>query len=283
MANAGTGEAVGKPDESAQVGDGKPTEAKGEGKEGSAPKEKVRSEVSYPYYGLTKAIEIVEAVRRAGGNEASNEAVQKELGAKTTDRLWAYGIPAATQFGLLQRVGRGDEGRVKLTDLAMRIVYPGSPAEGRLARASACKNPELYGKLLEKFAGHPVPTKEGLRNILFREFKIVESMAPNAADAFIDSIKAAELVVGDRVVLGDATDPSEKSAPPTSPPAPNEAQAATTQTLIVPADYIIYKCKLSGGRVIDVPLPRKFSSADVDRLHNFLKTQIDDDEPKGGA
>lgn len=263
------------------VPDTKATDAKPEGNGANAAGAKVRSETSYPYFGLTRAIEIVEAVRRAGGNEASNAGVMRELGVtKPVDRAWAYGIPAATQFGLIERVGRGDEGRIKLTELALRIVLPGSADEGRLARAVACKTPDLYARLIEKFAGHPVPTKEGLKNILYREFKIVESMAPNAADAFIESIKAAELVTADNVITASEAPraPGEEKQKPGKPAPPSvpEVERSGMQTLQVPADFIIYKCKLGKGRVIDIPLPPEFTKAEVDRLYAFLQTQVDE-------
>ena len=34
--------------------------------------------------------------------------------------------------------------------------------------------------------------------------------------------------------------------------------------------------------MIDIPLPSDFKMADVERLHAFLKTQVDD-EPKAGG
>ena len=164
---------------------------------------KVRSETPYPYYSLTKGIAVVEAIRRAGGSEAFSSDVMKEMGVtKTTDRVWAYGIPSASQFGLIERVGRGDEGRIKLTDLATRIVLPATPEEARLAKVAAFKKPDLYVNLLAKFTGHPVPAKDGLKNILLRDFKIVESMVTIAADAFLESLKEAELVSPNNVIQG---------------------------------------------------------------------------------
>jgi hypothetical protein len=238
-----------------------------------------RSETAYPYFGLSNGIAVMEAVRRAGGSEAPSAEVMRELGiSKVTDRRWAYGIPAASQFGLVERVGRGENGRIKLTELGMRVALPG-PGEGRVAKVAAFKTPELYTKLLVRFGGHPVPPKDGLKNILHREFGIVESMAPLAADAFLDSLKVAELVNADNIILaeggGIATDVATKKTVDAS----TEVTASHgMQVLRVPQDFIIYRCKLSGGRVIDVPLPPKFKKSDLTKLTNFLGTQVDDDE-----
>lgn len=103
---------------------------------------KARSETAYPYYGLSHAIEMVQAIRKAGGKEASLDAVMKEMGiAKNTDRRWAYGVPSAMLYGLIERVGRGDTGRLKITDLALRITNPASVEAGRNAKIAALKIP----------------------------------------------------------------------------------------------------------------------------------------------
>lgn len=243
---------------------------------------KIRSETAYPYYGLSRAIEIVEAVRRAGGNEAPNADVMREMNvAKTTDRFWAYGIPAAVQFELVERVGRGDDGHIKITELGLRLTMPGNPDEERLAKVAAFKTPDLYSKLLEKFAGHPVPTKDGLKNILYRDFKIVESMAPIAAEAFLDSLKVAGLVTSANSIAPlDGSVPVDKkpNAGKTDDQPAGSIPGAKSQTITVPLDFIVYRCKIGKGRIIEIPLPPDFTTADVKRLYAFLQTQVDDEE-----
>jgi hypothetical protein len=250
------------------------------------PNGKVRSETAYPYYGLTTALTVVDAVRKSGGSEAPSSAVMAQMGVpKVTDRRWAYGIPAAIQFGLIERVGRGDDGRIKLTDLATRIALPTTPEEGMAAKVAAFRTPPLYSKLLERFAGHPVPQKEGLRNLLFREFGIVESMAAYAAEAFLDSLKDAGLINANNSISvnGVAALAADKGASAATEKTAIEKTAADhqpppgMQLLKVPNEFIIYKCKISGGRIIEIPLPPKFTTTDVDKLHAFLKTQIDDE------
>lgn len=243
---------------------------------------KARSGTSYPFFGLPTALKIVDAIRAAGGDEAANADVLSALGATKNDRLWAYGVPAAIQFGLVERVGRGDVGRVRITDLAKRIALPTTVDEKRAAKGEAFQQPELYQKLLERFAGHPLPQKDGLRNLLCREYQIVESMAAGAAEAFIESLREADLVSPQDTVLqhgsgapvGDAKGGKPKNDPPPDP---------DTQVVRVPADYIVYKCKLGQGRVIEIPLPPRFSKADAGRLHAFLLTQVDEEPDTTGG
>ncbi len=265
------------------VGNGSVAEGKAEA---AQPKEKARSETAYPYYDLANAVGIVEAVRRAGGREASNADVMKEMKVvKAADRQWAYGIPGAALFGLIERIGRGDTGRIKVTDLGLRIVMASSPEAASAAKIAAFKKPELYASLLERFAG-TVPTKEGLKNLLYTDYKIVESMAPIAAEAFIDSLKVAGLVDANNAVsVGEPASPASGAAGAAKESAPPATHVPENmQTLHVPADFVIYKCKIGQGRVINIPLPPRFTSSDVKRLHAFLATQVDDDDSdEGGA
>jgi hypothetical protein len=239
---------------------------------------KARSETAYPYYGLSHAIEMVQAIRKTGGKDASLDAVMKEMGIpKPTDRRWAYGVPSAVLYGLVERIGRGETGRLKVTELALRLTNPASPEAGRNAKIAALKTPDLYSKLLEKFAGAPQPTREGLKNLLFTDYGIVESMAMMAADAFLDAIKTAEVVTPSGEINPDMGTPPTKEKARETPPPPERTPASGMQIVEVPGDFIIYRAKISGGKVLNIPLPPKLRRADVEKLHAFLETQIDDE------
>jgi len=239
---------------------------------------KLRSGTAYPYYGLARMIDIIKAIQRAGGSDASAEDVLRELGITKTDRLWAYGIPAAILFGLVQRGGRGGAARLSLTPLGLRLALPGLPDEERATKAAVFRTPELYAKLLEKFANHPVPAKESLKNILQRDFKIVESMSGYAADAFLESLKTADLITpAGTIINGDGVARAEEKKDevkpdPAAPPPPKDG----VQYITVPSNFIVYRCKIAKGRILEIPLPPEFTQAEVDRLYAFLKTQVDD-------
>lgn len=242
---------------------------------------KIRSETPYPYFGLSKVIEIVKAVQLVAGNApAPAAALLAELKVTKTDRLWAYGIPAATYFGLVERIGRGDDAQVKLTELGRRIALPGPPDEEHATKASAVRMPELYLRLLEQFAGAPVPSKEALRRILQRDYGIVESMAGNAAEAFLDSLKTAELITSAGTVTGGNGAPSVEDKKEVKAAAAAEPPVEPGfQWVKVPDDFIVYKCKIAKGVVIEIPLPKEITKVEVDRIHAFLLTQIDDMDP----
>ena len=231
------------------------------------PEKKVRSETPYPYFGLTKVIDIVKAVQRVSGNApAPAAALLAELGIAKTDRLWAYGIPAAVYFGLVERIGRGDDAQVKLTDLGKRVALPGTPDEERVTKATAVKTPELYGRLLEQFAGAPMPTKEALKNILQRDYKIVESMAGNAADAFLDSLKVAELVTAGGVVTVDNTPRTdEKAKLEKTGEGGDDGRGA-------PDEFIRHVFQLRRDLKITLPLPPDLTKKDVERINRWMQT-----------
>ena len=198
-----------------------------------------KSETPYPYFGLAHAIAIVEAVRRAGGKDALSADVMREMSiALKTDRKWSYGVPTAALFGLIERVGRGDSGRIKITELGLRVVLPGTPEEAAAAKISAFKQPDLYVKLLERFAGFPIPSKEGLRNLLHREYGIVESMALGAADAFIESLATAGLITTNNLIAanGAATGADDKLKPKESS-GEDGAPRPGTKTIHVPQHF----------------------------------------------
>lgn len=94
----------------------------------------------------------------------------------------------------------------------------------------------------------------------------------------------------DRVAASLPPLPAVTSSAPISPPDPAAPQAAAIQStprainagatrrVIVPADFVLYACKLSRGRFVQIPLPLDLSIADVERIHAFLLTQVDDPE-----
>lgn len=244
-----------------------------------------RSENPTPQASLTKVIEFVKIVRKAAGNaDAPAADVMKEMGitVKTT-RAWSFTVPAASQFGLIERIGRGEDAKFRITELAKRIVQPVSADEERAAKMAALRTPLVYQKLLEKYAGCEVPSKDGLVNHLCREFGILESTAPNTADCFLESLGEAQVITtANQIVLSDQTPASPpKPAPSMQPPA---ASAATQgmKPIEVPADFVPHHFTLRRGMVVVIPLPPDLTGNEVKRLSRWLETLPFDDAPTGG-
>ncbi len=56
---------------------------------------------------------------------------------------------------------------------------------------------------------------------------------------------------------------------------PDRAPAGRA-VISVPEDAVVYRCKLAGGRVVELALPVELSAADAERLCAFLRTQADE-------
>lgn len=50
-------------------------------------------------------------------------------------------------------------------------------------------------------------------------------------------------------------------------------------TLVVPDSFVVYRCKISAGRVLELALPADLAARDVDRISAFLATQCEPDSP----
>jgi len=46
--------------------------------------------------------------------------------------------------------------------------------------------------------------------------------------------------------------------------------------VIPPEECVVYRCRITRGRLLELPLPVQLSRVDVERLCAFLRTQADD-------
>ena len=56
-----------------------------------------------------------------------------------------------------------------------------------------------------------------------------------------------------------------------SPPPPRPRP-----TIDVQEDFVVYRCKIGNGKVIELPLPMKLTKLDATKIYRFLETQVDD-------
>jgi hypothetical protein len=95
------------------------------------------------------------------------------MGYNTLNGASATAISALIKYGLLE--GRGEE--IKISDRAMRILHPQSPAEKAEAVRDAAAAPELFRELTEKFPGR-MPTEEVVRSYLIRRGFAEAALSP---------------------------------------------------------------------------------------------------------
>lgn len=180
-----------------------------------------RSATTYPAHGLEEAIRFAAAAYKAGGNDASADDVRSELGLRSKSSAgWSYRLSAAKEFGVVERSGRAEDMRIRVTDLYKRYAFPEDEIQKRTTLVAILMRPPLYVRLLEKYRGAPVPPVDGVANLLGREYGVIESMKQSAAKAFIASLRFAQVVTQDgRVVLTlPSSPPAEATTPVIDPP-----------------------------------------------------------------
>jgi hypothetical protein len=252
----------------------------------------IRSENSYPFFNLETALRVAVAVRQTGGTEATDAEVMQALGLSSRiARSWTYRVSSAKEFGLIVRAGRSEDARLRVTDLARRILMPENDADARAAKISSFMTPKLYGQLAARYKGAPVPQPDGLKNVLVRDYGMIESVGLQAAQAFLDSAQFVGLVEGGHLIIRGAaaatatSGKTEDGASSQDPPPVTPAVALGVlpppkgQTIVVPGDFILHQFQLRKEMKLVVPLPPDLTPADVKRLHKWMETLPLEEEP----
>lgn len=120
---------------------------------------------NYPTLSLPEAIKSVTAIQAAEQHLAApKEVAAKHLGYTSYHGLAGRVISAIEKYGLLEDVS-GD--KVKVSSLAMSILFPSSPAEKQKAINEAAFKPTLFAAIKEEWGGAQ-PSDENLRVYLIR-------------------------------------------------------------------------------------------------------------------
>jgi len=120
---------------------------------------------NYPALSLPEAIKLVTAVQAAEQHLAApKEVVAKHLGYSSYHGKAGRVVSALENYGLLEEVS-GD--KVKVSDLAMSILFPATPEEKRAALNTAAYNHPLFAAIRDEWQGSR-PSDENLRVYLIR-------------------------------------------------------------------------------------------------------------------
>jgi len=109
---------------------------------------------AYPAITVTDAIAVAERVAKDFRGEIGKSALAKALSMAENGGGFIHKVAAVRDYGLIE--GRG---KLKITTLAERIVFPHSSAEEDSAKADAFLQVELFRKLLDRTGGR-VPDEE---------------------------------------------------------------------------------------------------------------------------
>jgi len=151
---------------------------------------------AYPYIDLGKAIEKAMAINDAG---ASRTALPPE----TFYKIWNLGaqssgarqtMAALNHFGLVEYLGRGDDRKVKLSELALRIVHDKRPesTERLSAIQEAALTPPIHTELYEKY-GQFLPADVVLETFLLRDKGFNDGAAQSLVAEYKATLELARL------------------------------------------------------------------------------------------
>jgi hypothetical protein len=182
---------------------------------------------NYPALSLPDALDKVQALYKAQHTHAApREVVAKNIGYSGLNGASATAISALHKYGLLEKMG--DE--VKVSDRALRILHPHSPAEKSAAIRDAAGDPALFAELAERFPG-AMPNDELLRNYLLRK-GFAQSAVSSVILAYRDT---SEFAAREGAPYDSASDQG-------AAPVPSTQIAPTPHTLAAPPpDFITLK------------------------------------------
>ena len=193
---------------------------------------------NYPALGLPEAIEKAAGIYRTLHNHtAPREVIAKAMGYTGLNGASATAISALHKYGLLERSGEEN----KISDRALRILHPHSPAERAEAIREAAQEPALFAEIGERFPGKH-PNDDLLRNYLVRN-----KFAPAALTAVISAYRETSDMVLREGVAHDAGVGQHPEDPPdvtslhpatsTPTPAPPTIQASASERPIGRYDF----------------------------------------------
>jgi len=170
----------------------------------------------YPRHSVERALRIPQAIlEQNAGKPCTPQQAAVLLGGRSSKGPFAVEIASATKYGLLDR----EEGKIKPTELARRILRPTSTDEEvKGYREAVLKAPEI-SDVYKHYRGENIPDDETFfRNTVVDTFRIPVADYPDFKKIFMESLEKANLLQkhGDKTrvldVSEEITHPEEKSA-----------------------------------------------------------------------
>jgi hypothetical protein len=231
---------------------------------------------NYPALSLPEAISRVKVIHDAEQHLAApKEVIAKHLGYNGLNGAALSTVSAIGKYGLIEEAP-GDKMRV--SPLAVTILYPPSPAERAAAIKEAAAKPALFVEIAKEWEGQR-PSDENLRSYLMRR-----NFALDAIDRVIKSYRETmDLVTPDS---GAYTPPTPKTPPKPGLALPVVSQI-NSQTLSEQRPFAITFMGDAidiAGRIADEASADRLIEA-VNALKVLLRARVKppDGEQNGGA
>lgn len=143
----------------------------------SSKSERELSKISFPYFDLDTAIEMVHALANSGGREFTRDQIASQMKQSPTSGAFLLKLSAARMFGFLDN----SQGKYQINDLGYSVLDRGREKQ---ARATAFLNVPLYERMYQDFKGKPLPVRpQGLENAFIR-LGVTPKRAADARNVF---------------------------------------------------------------------------------------------------
>ena len=232
---------------------------------------------AYPAIGLMQAVERVGVLYRADRQHATPADVVAKHWEKAGMGNASVAVAALGYYGLLDSEATGPGRRVRVSDLAMKILeLPTSSPERAAALRTAALSPKIYAELWQKYHGD-LPSDDNLRSELLFERDFNPDAIPYFLKAFRETIDFANL--------------EQAGWPPDGEPGAASAQGTEEDEIVAPAPR---QAARRGGSVatrvdmesLDIPLgapgrvavlsiPRPLTEAEHRFIVGFLELSKD--------
>lgn len=148
-----------------------------------------KSNLNYPAISLGAALERVGLLYdKIGQNSSKRDEIARYIGFNGLHGASATAISAIGKYGLFERAGKAE---MKISQLAMQILYPDNDREKAEALCQAALKPDLFKKIYEKWPGH-LPSLENLKSFFIRE-NFNAGLAEEILKIYRDTIESARI------------------------------------------------------------------------------------------
>ena len=154
-----------------------------------------------PFIALEKAVERAkEFYKREGRHAAPLAASAQHWSYSPTSSGAHQTISAMKQFGLLDDFGRGEQRKLKLSELAMRIILDDVPNSQERSKAiqEAALEPKIFREMFNKW-GMESPSYETIRTFLRRDKAVNKDSLNAIVRNYTDTLEYAKLSESDKI------------------------------------------------------------------------------------
>ena len=235
----------------------------------------------YPKVTWDECLDFVRTVSSFNLKSVSYNEVAKKYGlSNPAAKSFTSKVSSAKQFGLITTSGGNT---IQITDTCRRILFPTGEDTTHIVRA-CFGMPPLYNKLIAKYDGKAIPSKDILANILMNDYKIQKPVKDIAAKSFIDSAEQIGIIKGgilcytesenklnEPMVLTDSSsDHYEESQSETTTINEVAKVVAANPSVSNESDYITQAIPFESGKIARFIIPVDATEDDLLLLHDMF-------------